>query len=133
MSRTDSSQPSASPQGPGKSTYFDISDHPVIWRWMMETARRDPESFGMLVQDNTRFFKGFLGKANWRQKGGEWTHRWVIPAEGLYWLIQTGPAGTVFRLRSNTVLERFRTDPAIGVGAIAHLKELLSRISGVQG
>lgn len=119
-----------------KSTYFDVADHPLIWRWMLETAKRDPKSFECLTQDNTYFFKNLLGKPQWHQplkKGSkEWSHRWVCIGQGLTWLIQTGPNGTVFRIRSMSSLEHFKQEPMIGVGAIAYLKELLSLMTGTQ-
>lgn len=118
-----------------KSTYFDIADHPVTWRWMLETAKRDPKGFGCLIQDNTYFFKNLLGKAQWSQSSKtniEWTHRWICIGQGLTWLIQTGPNGTVYRLKSNSSLEYFKQEYMIGMGAIAYLKELLSLITGTQ-
>lgn len=131
---SEQTQNSSSGGAAARSVYFDISDHPIIWRWMLETARRDPQNYGLLIRDNTLFFRRLLGKPQWHQKKGkEWTHRWVCNGQGLIWLIQTGEAGTVFRIKSHTSLERFKSESIIAVGAIAHLKELLGRITGVQG
>lgn len=132
--KNETTQNSSSSQNNLKSIYFDVADHPVIWRWMLETSKRDPQSFRILIQDNTLFFKKLLGKPNWYQKQNnlEWTHRWLCAGQGLTWLIQTGPRGTVFRIKSHSQLDKFKQESNIGLGGISYLKEILTAITGAQ-
>jgi len=109
-------------------TQLDIADHPAIWRWLKEKARRDPEAFLYLTRGNVRSFTAFYGRAHWRIKGDPtWTHGWSFSEEGLNWIVLSGPTSTGYRLRPSG--DDFLTDTRVGLGGVAFLDRLLTRLT----
>lgn len=125
----------------GKTNYFDVIEHPLIWQWIQETAKRDPDSFGVLVDNNYRQFRLIFGKPQWQstvkvpEKSGKRrgrVYRWYCLGEGMQWLVETGTEGTILRIKSDDTLAKFKQNPLIGLGGVAYLKRLLNIITGIE-
>ena len=115
----------------GKNEHqIDVVDHPQVYMWMKDTARKDPEGFLRLVGPNEKEFTILFGAPQWQNNGSKgWTHGWSVHESNLNWLILTGPQGTYFRLRLPVSGETYLNDPKIGVGVTQYLNYLLKKIS----
>jgi hypothetical protein len=112
-------------------TQLDVADHPLIWRWLKETSRSDPEGFLRLSRGNVQALTRLLGKAGWRiADHPDWTHGWTVVEEGLTWAVLSGPHSTCYRLRVPGEAEAYRQDPRVAVGGVAFLQRLLTRLMG---
>lgn len=120
---------SAESQSP--TPQIDVSDHPMIWRWMQETAKHDIEGFVCLTRGNVNAFLARWGKpvARWKDKNREWTHAWNVTEEGISWLILSGPQSSAYRLRYTGSKEAYLADPRVADGAVTFLKKLLTQLS----
>lgn len=116
---------------PSRDSIVDIADHPIVWRWMKETARRDPDGFARLVGPNEVRLHRLFGKPTWTADGQEgWTRGWAIHGNGLPWMVITGEGGTIFRVQTAISTEEFFADRRIGTGITAYLGELMQTLIG---
>jgi len=104
----------------GAARLIDIADHPVVMRWMEETARRTPDAFNRLIGPNERRLETLFGRPAWRGRG-MMTRGWHVHENGLHWVIQTGPGGTLFRWQTRQDPASVLADARIGTGSIVVL------------
>lgn len=109
---------------------MDVIDHPLVFNWMQETIKRDPESFVLLVGPNSKEFFKLFGQPTWKDNGEKgWKYGWKVSENNLNWIILTGDHGTIFRIQTQVHSQVYLQDPKIGVGLISFLSDLLQKIS----
>lgn len=123
------------PSSARKDELVDIADHPAVWRWMRDLARRDPEGFSRLSGPNLSRLQHLYGRPEWESSGDKaWTHAWGVHDHHLSWVIQSGPESTWIKLRVPAGTSHdYLSDPRVGVGATAFLQTLLRRFMGNLG
>lgn len=110
--------------------HIDIADHPIVWRWIKEMARKDPTSFSMLTRDNTDSFDIIFGPAKYRSNGEKgWCRGWSFVQYGMAWLVTTGPQGTVYRIKTVGDGEEYLKDPKVSTGAIQFFQSLQQQLT----
>lgn len=120
--------PSTAESGRGEYV-FDVIEHAQVALWMSEQARTDPEGFVRLVEPNAKDLARLYGPGQRAPKGAGWTHAWSVYANGLHWIIRTGPDGTVFLVRTPTPIDAYLKDPRVGVGIVRFLTELQAALT----
>jgi hypothetical protein len=129
MASSPSLAPSPSP-APGQE--LDIIDHSVVSRWLLETAKHDPEGFVCLTRGNRAAFLALWGAPSITLKAtpeAPWTEGWAVTENGLAWLVLTGPTSTCYRLRFTGDKATFLHDPRVNAGAVSFLKQLLAQLN----
>lgn len=108
----------------------DIGDHPVAWRWMIETARKDPEGFLRLTGPNISRFKEMYGDPQWTNgEKKEWKEGWGVHMHGLEWIILAGEHQTIYRIRVPVDGENYLADHRVGVGITSALGDILLQLT----
>jgi len=109
--------------------HVDVADHPVVWRWLKETARKEPAAFVRLTQDNSEAFTILFGPAKYESKGEKgWKKGWVFVQFGLSWLITTGQQGTIYRIKTVGDGDEYLKDPKVSTGSIHFFQSLQKQI-----
>lgn len=109
---------------------IDIGDHPVAWRWLVETARRDPEGFLRLTGSNLARFQNMYGPAQWTADGKKgWTSGWASHMHGLDWIVLAGEHQTIYRIRVPVDGENYLADRRVGVGITTALNDMLRQLT----
>lgn len=110
---------------------IDVADHPMVWRWLLETAKHDTEGFVCLTRGNVNAFLALWGEpqGRWKGKDREWTHAWNVTEEGLSWVVLSGPLSTSYRLRFTGSKKIHLTDPRVAAGAVAFLQRLMTQLT----
>lgn len=109
--------------------YIDVIDHPRVWKWFDDLAKRDENLFYALVRDNSVYLQRFLGKAE-KHTHPEWDTCWFYTYKGLQFKILSNHNGTVFLCKTITTEEDFKNDFKIGIAIINFIEELLQKIAG---
>jgi hypothetical protein len=108
----------------------DIGDHPVAWRWMVETARKDPEGFLRLTGPNMTRFRDLYGEPQWTSDGKRgWKQGWGAHLHGLEWIILAGEKQTIYRIRVPVDGENYLSDQRVGVGITSALGDILRQLN----
>lgn len=124
-------QTSSKKDNPCTEHHVEVADHPQVMLWMKDMAKRDPQGFLRLAQDNTKIFRQWWGKETWTNDGSKgWTSGWALYENNLNWLVLTGVHGTIFRLRVSTRAEEYLSDPRVGVGVTQYLAQLMKALAG---
>lgn len=109
---------------------IDIGDHPIAWRWMVETARKDPEGYLRLVGSNLQRFKELYGNPQWNADGSKgWIQGWAVHLHGLDWIVLGNEQQTIYRIRVPADGDNYLSDPKVGVGITAALGDLLRQLT----
>lgn len=109
--------------------YIDVIDHPRVWNWLNDLAKREPFLFYALVRDNSIYLERFLGKPE-KQTTSEWDKCWFYTYKGLQFKILSNENGTVFLCKTITTEEDFKNDFKLGIAVINFLEEILMKVSG---
>lgn len=118
-------------QAVANEQHVDVSDHPMIWRWFMETAKHDPEGFVCLSRGNVPALLALWGTPQGKRAGNgkEWTHVWNVAEDGLNWVVMSGPVETRYVLRCSGSRDALLNDPRVAAGAVAFLQRLLAHLT----
>lgn len=111
---------------------LDIIEHPVVARWLVETAKHDPEGFVCLTRGNQDAFLRQWGPPAARFKptaDAPWTAAWAVTENGLAWWVMTSPTSACYRLRFSGSKEGQLNDPRVSTGAVAFLKQQLALLN----
>ena len=117
----------ANPQS--NDNQIDIGDHAVAWRWMVETARKDPEGFLRLTGGNIDRFKTLYGHPHWTSDGKKWACGWGVHLHGLDWIILAGDTQTIYRIRVPVDGETYLADRRVGTGINMALADILKQLT----
>lgn len=108
----------------------DVINHPVVGRWMTETAKQDVGFCRLVEPNNQRFYKKF-GKSTWKHTGNEgWSEGWAVSDNGLNWMLLTGEEGTKFKVVLSISEEEFKSNVKMGLGITAYLQTLMQDLMG---
>lgn len=108
----------------------DVINHPVVSRWMTETAKQDI-GFCRLVEPNNQRFKKLFGKPNWNHTGNEgWSEGWAVSDNGLNLMLLTGNEGTKFKVVLSISEEEFKNNAKMGLGINSYLQNLMQILMG---
>ena len=108
---------------------IDIGDHAVAWRWMVETARKNPEGFLRLTGGNIHRLKELHGAPHWTGDGKKWSCGWGVHMHGLDWVILAGDNQTIYRIRVPVDGETYLADRRVGTGITLALADILKQLT----
>jgi hypothetical protein len=112
----------------GKIVSMDISEHPVVWRWMMELAKHDQRGFYSLTHPSRVTLCRIFGKPDKKNKD---VYMWFIKEAGMTWQISHHPElGLEFRIVLESNLPTPLSESIIfGTGMVQYLTSLLKVFS----
>jgi len=109
---------------------FDITEHPTVWRWMLELFKQDNEAFFRLTEDNTKRFSRILGKAKKIQDN---KHCWIENKLGILIKIQTSKIdGTRFFIATHLAKEQYTQNKIIAIAVIQFLTTIKEKLLGTE-
>lgn len=108
---------------------IDIGDHTIAWRWMVETARKDPEGYLRLTGGNIGRFRNMYGHPHWTSDGKKWSCGWGAHMHGLDWIILAGDDQTIYRIRVPVDGENYLADSRVGAGISRGLADILKQLT----
>ena len=109
--------------------YIDVIDHPRVWGWFNDLAKRAPDLFYALSRNNEVYLKRFLGKPE-KHTHPEWDTCWFYTYKGLQFKILSNDNGTVILCKTITTEEDFKSDFKLGIAIINFIEDLLQKIGG---
>lgn len=115
----------------------DIIVHPMVMRWLSQTAHQDTDGFCRLVESNNSRFRKMFGVPTWHADGKDgWTEGWAISESGLNWMVlsspktSTSPGITKFKIVLSISEEEFKNNAKMALGITEYLQYLMQSLMG---
>lgn len=115
----------------------DVIIHPMVMRWLSQTAHQDTDGFCRLVESNNKRFHRMFGKPTWNADGKDgWTEGWAVSENGLNWMVLSSPKNaqnpgiTKFKVVLSISEDEFKNNAKMGLGITGYLQDLMQKLMG---